>query len=126
VIRYPAVAGLTNQLYEHLTALAIARSLAASGLPVEVVLPGGRKRATFAKGSGFSPTPLATLLDVARMRDYWRPRGISLTQHAVGITCHRLPSSDRMHVETLGVIFPSKAPGSVALSVNPVGASTCL
>jgi hypothetical protein len=80
LLRYTACTGLINQHYSHIAAFTLAAALNA-----ELVLPPAVQRDSFAKyfsmrkdenEVNWSPVPLSTLLDVARIIQYWRARGI--------------------------------------------------
>jgi len=80
IIQYTACGGLVNQLYSTIAAIAIATTMGA-----ELVLPPAVHRDSFAKHFStkkenndvdWYASPLDEILDVDRLRDHWRSRGL--------------------------------------------------
>lgn len=78
------LAGLVNQLYSHIAALALAAHLGA-----EVILPPAAKRDSFAHYFSvfkeqnevlWSADPLESLLNVDYLIDFWAKRGMTVTR----------------------------------------------
>lgn len=89
LVQYPATSGLTNQLYAHVAALAVAEGLARRGRPVAVTIPPGEKRSGFGLANIWAETywsrvPSSTLLDIPAMKDYWAARGILVSEVSRG------------------------------------------
>ncbi|GAB4821432.1 hypothetical protein N2152v2_008478 [Parachlorella kessleri] len=72
---YVATWGLCNQLFAHLSLLAIASAFNAT-----LVLPPAASRDTFNGQSEFREEPIETLLDVDRMADHWRSKGLRIVK----------------------------------------------
>ena len=88
LLRYTACTGLINQHYSHIAAFSLCAVLGA-----ELVLPPAVKRDSFAHYFSvfkehnevkWTPAPLESLLNVDKIVDFWRGRG--LTVHRVGFT----------------------------------------
>lgn len=80
ILQYTACGGLVNQLYSTIAAIALATTMGA-----ELVLPPAVHRDSFAKHFStkkeandvvWSTSPLDDILDVDRLRIYWRDRGL--------------------------------------------------
>ena len=65
--------GLTNQLLAHLSAFMIAYEAGA-----EVVVPPFISRSGFVQGPSWQWQPAESVLDINRMAEYWRPRGLTI------------------------------------------------
>ncbi|GAB4821695.1 hypothetical protein N2152v2_008741 [Parachlorella kessleri] len=74
LLSYRVGSGLCNQLYIHLTALAVARQLGA-----DLLVPPALCRKTFAVSKGFLNAPAESLLDTKAMAEQWAQRGLKLT-----------------------------------------------
>ncbi|KAK9810163.1 hypothetical protein WJX72_005905 [[Myrmecia] bisecta] len=87
LLRYTACTGLINQHYSHIAAFSLSAVLGA-----EIVLPPAVKRDSFAhyfsvykehNEVSWTPAPLESLLNVDKLVDFWRSRGL---------TVHRTPA----------------------------------
>lgn len=101
LLRYTACSGLINQHYSHISAFALATAVGA-----ELVLPPAVQRDSFAKyfsmikdanEVNWTPVPLSTMLDVAKITDFWQARGMLIHEvrhtnvmHSLNEYCKRL------------------------------------
>jgi hypothetical protein len=77
-LSYTATWGLCNQLFTHLSMLAVAAHMNATLVPSPAY-----SRSSFSTllgNEGFKREPLCSLLDVDRMAAYWAERGLRITQ----------------------------------------------
>ena len=96
LLRYTACTGLINQHYSHIAAFSLCAVLGA-----ELVLPPAVKRDSFAHYFSvfkehnevkWTPAPLESLLNVDKIVEFWRGRG--LTVHRVRYSIHPISLSD--------------------------------
>lgn len=100
LLRYTACTGLINQHYSHIAAFSLCAVLGA-----ELVLPPAVKRDSFAHYFSvfkehnevkWTPAPLESLLNVDKIVEFWRGRGLTvhrvrLTAPHITLVCHGLP-----------------------------------
>jgi hypothetical protein len=73
-ISYTATWGLCNQLFSHLSLLAVASAFSNATL----VLSPAYSRADYQGTWNFRKEPVETLLDLDKMASYWAPRGVAI------------------------------------------------
>jgi hypothetical protein len=101
-MRYFTEAGLTNQLFGHLAALAIAQGIAARGLPLRLVLRPAVERASFEVGfrdTAWSEAPIESYFDLEKMVPYWGPKGVTLLK-----VCASQPAGMQVHPRPLSAL----------------------
>ncbi len=79
-LRYKVLGGLCNQLYSHLSVLALAATMGA-----EVIVPPALARESFQQNGGWLEAPPDALLDLGSMAQHWRAQGVSIHKVCCGL-----------------------------------------